>query len=65
MLAALAWSAWRGNRQRVQVLGALFLMGILGEPDTWATVQRPFADPLRTTVTLLDVALPAAMLVRA
>lgn len=43
-------------------LGALFLVGIAGEPDSWSALRRPADDPLSAVCVLLDVALPVAMI---
>ena len=62
MLAALAVAARRGRDDIVRMLAMLFVVGIAGEVDTWATLRRPAADPLGTACVALDAAIPAAML---
>lgn len=62
MLGALVISARRGRTDLVRLLSALFLMGILGEPDTWSVVRRPRSDRLATACVALEIALPGALL---
>jgi hypothetical protein len=39
----------------------MFLIGIVGEPDTYRALRRPGVDPIWFTCAALDAALPAAM----
>lgn len=62
MLGALVISARSGRTDIVRLLSALFLVGILGEPDTWSVVRRPRSDRLATACVALEIVLPAALL---
>src|SRR5262245_2252134 len=62
MLVALALAAHRRHDTALLMLSAMFLFGIVGEPDTYSTLRRPGVDPVGTTWTVLEAALPAAML---
>lgn len=62
MLGALVISARSGRTDIVRLLSALFLVGILGEPDTWSVVRRPRSDPLATACVALEILLPVALL---
>jgi hypothetical protein len=65
MLAALALAACRRRDDALFVLGAMFLVGILGEPDTYRAVRRPTADPLGSMCAALEAAVPTAIVVSA
>jgi hypothetical protein len=62
MLAGLVISARGGRNDIVRLLSAIFLVGILGEPDTWSVVRRPRSDRLATACVILEIVLPAALL---
>lgn len=62
MVGALLVAAFEGRTDIVRALAATFVVGILGEPDTWTTIRRPGGDPLGAVCVVLDVALPAGML---
>jgi hypothetical protein len=64
LLIALVVAARQRRSDAINVLSGLFLIGIAGEADTWATVRRPSADPVRTVCAGLAAALPIAMLYR-
>jgi len=40
----------------------MFILGILSEPDTWATLRHPPADPVSTACVTLEIPLPAMLL---
>ncbi len=63
ILITLVVAERTGRSGLVKALSALFLIGIAAEADTLATLRHPSKDPLSTTCVVLDVALPAAMLV--
>lgn len=64
MLAALVFAGRRGRNDMVRMLATLFVVGILGEVDTWTTLRQPTADVLATACVVLDVVLPAALVWR-
>jgi hypothetical protein len=64
MLVALVIAARRGRVDAVRLLSAIFIVGILGEPDTWAALRRPSGDPLGTACAGLYIALPGALIAR-
>src|SRR5215471_4707134 len=61
MLAGLATAARQGRTDVVRLLGAAFLLGILGEVDTWTTLRRPSADAFGTACVAAYVVLPAVL----
>jgi hypothetical protein len=61
MLIALALAAHRHRNTAVATVSAIFLLGVVGEPDTYEAVRRPTADPIGSTCAVLELALPAAM----
>jgi hypothetical protein len=61
MLIALAVAAHSRRDDIVLVLSAMFIVGIVGEPDTYRALRRPVVDPISSTCAALDAALPAAM----
>jgi hypothetical protein len=65
MLAALVAAATRERAGVVRLLSAGFLVGILGEVDTWSVVRRPTSDPVAAACVAGYLALPAVMLVSA
>ncbi len=62
ILGVLVISARRGRIDIVRLISALFLVGIMGEPDTWSVVRRPRSDRLATACVALEFLLPAALL---
>lgn len=63
MLVVLVGAARRGRNDVVRLLASMLIVGILGEVDTWTTLRRPAADPIATTCVVLDLVLPAALIV--
>lgn len=62
MLGALLVGAQRGRHDVVGLLSAMFLVGILSEPDTWETLRQPRSDPLSTVCAASEIALPTLLL---
>ena len=62
MLAALGAADRRGRTDIVRLLAALFIIGILGEVDTWANLRDPTADPIATACVTAYVLIPAGMI---
>jgi len=65
MLAALVGSAASERAGVVRLLSAGFLIGILGEVDTWSVVRRPASDPVAAACIAGYLVLPAVMLMGA
>jgi hypothetical protein len=63
MLLALAAAVRNDRRRPTRLLALLLLVGIMAEPDSWAALRGPTADPQATACTALEVALPIALLV--
>jgi hypothetical protein len=61
-LGALHVGAQRGRHDVVGLLSAMFIAGILSEPDTWEALRRPRADPLSTVCVASEIALPTLLL---
>ena len=64
MLAALVVAGRCDRNDIVRRLAILFIVGMVGEVDTWTTLRKPTADLVTTACVVLDVALPAAMMRR-
>ena len=62
MLVAFVVSAYQGRIDVVRILSTVFIVGILGEVDTWTTLRRPGSDPLSAVCVLADLALPIAVI---
>jgi len=62
MLAALVAADRRGRTDLVRLLAAMFIIGILGEIDTWADLSDPTAAPIATACAAAYVLLPAGMI---
>jgi hypothetical protein len=65
MLGALLVGAQRGRHDVVGLLSALFIVGILSEPDTWEALRRPRSDPPSTVCVAAEIALPTLLLAEA
>ncbi len=65
MLAALTIAVRKNHVGATRMLSFLFLVGILAEPDSWAALRQPKADPSATGWTVLDAALPIALFTKA
>jgi hypothetical protein len=65
MLAALVIAERRGRPDVIAVLSGLFVVGILGEVDTWHAVRAPGADPVATACVVAYVLIPAALVATA
>jgi hypothetical protein len=62
MLIALVVASRKQRRDAIKFLSVMFLLGVAGEADTAATIRHPFADPLGTGCTVLEMLVPVAML---
>jgi hypothetical protein len=62
MLGLLVVGARRGRTDIVRSVAALFVLGILGEPDTWRALRRPSSDPVSAACVVLEIVLPATLL---
>lgn len=62
MLIALVVATRRRRTDVVTALAGMFLVGVLGERDTYAVARRPWSDPLSTMCAVLEATLPIAML---
>lgn len=63
MLAALVIADRRGRDDVVRVLSAMFVVGILGEADTWTMLRRgPRSDPIAALCAAFYVVLPATLM---
>lgn len=65
MLMALIVAERRRRFDMVAALGAIFVCGVACEADTVAALRDPRADPLVTALVALELAVPAALFVRA
>jgi len=62
MLITLLVASRRQRTNLVTALAVLFVVGVLGERDTYAVMRRPTFEPLSTLCVVLEAALPLAML---
>lgn len=62
MLGALVVAAHRDRRGPVRGLSAGFLVGILGEVDTWSTIRRPRSDPVAAACVAAYLVLPTLLI---
>ena len=65
MLMVLIVADRRRRLDVVAALGAMFVCGIACEADTVSALRRPRADPLVTALVALELAVPAALFIRA
>ena len=57
MVAAMVWAERRDRPDVTRALAALFVVGILGEVDTWSTLAHPRRSPFTTALVALDLIL--------